>query len=513
MHWLAEEPFKGILVPYSNTHALSRIRGMLALVVLAACLLAVPATASAATRSVAPSGADSGDCTASPCASLGYAYGRAAAGDVVSVAPGRYGEQRVPDGTKAVNFHAAAPGVSLAALYNDASNVVFDGFEIDGGFAKRLGFHNSGAANSTFRNGRIGNITDEKGALLTGPNFTFDNVVFHDVLVTASDVHNECVYALDVNGLTIRNSHFYNCATMDVFFTYGTWWTPKPPAYGGVTLENNIFEHSTKAPNPNDWHYYSLYIGWTGDGGGPLSNWVVRNNSFEISAFVDPDHSAATGSRWVGNLGSWDCHAGMAYAGNVGRKCSAADKQVSPASSSRTAAAPFGWADPAAHDFRLNAGSPAIGAAVPTDAPATDRRGFARDSRPDAGAYEYGAVGPPGPGSQPPSGGPGSATGLRFRKLGLTKKTICKVPRRGCPGSTRLRVGVSHRARVSVRIARLRAGHKPRRVRSMKFMVAKQRAATIRARSLKRGNYRVTVSAKTLAGARTKTRTMVLRVR
>lgn len=40
----------------------------------------------------------------------------------------------------------------------------------------------------------------------------------------------------------------------------------------------------------------------------------------------------------------------------------------------------------------LTAGSPAIGAADPAAAPATDQRGFARDAAPDSGAFELGAV-------------------------------------------------------------------------------------------------------------------------
>ena len=39
-------------------------------------------------------------------------------------------------------------------------------------------------------------MTDEKGALVSGTNFTFDNVVFHDVRVTDPTVHNECIYAI-----------------------------------------------------------------------------------------------------------------------------------------------------------------------------------------------------------------------------------------------------------------------------------------------------------------------------
>ena len=47
-------------------------------------------------------------------------------------------------------------------------------------------------------------------------------------------------------GLTVRNSTFRNCATMDLMITRGFWWGQPP--YGGLTLENNVFGHSTQRP-------------------------------------------------------------------------------------------------------------------------------------------------------------------------------------------------------------------------------------------------------------------------
>ena len=96
---------------------------------------------------------------------------------------------------------------------------MFDGIDVDGRFAKNLALEHSGGTGITVRNSRVGNVTDEKGAIIGESGFTFDNVTFHDVLVTDSSVHNECVYATGAEGLTVRNSRFYNCATMDLFFT------------------------------------------------------------------------------------------------------------------------------------------------------------------------------------------------------------------------------------------------------------------------------------------------------
>jgi hypothetical protein len=65
-------------------------------VLLIAGLLTAPAGvaagASASTRFVSPTGADAGDCIASPCRTIGYAVGQANAGNTISVASGTYDE-------------------------------------------------------------------------------------------------------------------------------------------------------------------------------------------------------------------------------------------------------------------------------------------------------------------------------------------------------------------------------------------------------------------------------------
>jgi hypothetical protein len=119
-----------------------------------------------------------------------------------------------------------------------------------------------------------------------------------------------------------------------------------------------------------------------------MDSWVVRYNTFEGSAAIT-GKTATGSSRWVGNLGDWDCVPGMTYRYNVGAACGTTDRQVSPASSGPSAPAPFGWLNPAANDFHLAASSVAIGSGDSSDYPGTDADGLARDARPDAGALEH----------------------------------------------------------------------------------------------------------------------------
>jgi hypothetical protein len=488
---------------FSNTNPpVSSVRRLVPLLVAAVALLVATPGASAATRYVP---------TQYP--SLAAAYNAAQPGDVIELGAGAHGDQDVPGGSKAVTFKGV-PGAKVRTLENSAANVTYDGIEVDAGFAKTAGFQNHGAENVTFKNAAIGNVADEKGALVSGTNFTFDNVLFHDAIMTpggeASGVHMECVYAIVVPGMTVRNSVFRDCSVMDLFFTYGTWWSPLPPPYGGVTLENNVFAHPERISNTG-WHYYGLYVGMTANGGGTFDNWVVRNNTFEGDARVEK--SSGTGSRWVGNLGSWDCISGVTYRNNVGKKCGANDKAVSPAASNATRTAAFNWVNPGAVDFRLNSGSPAIDAADPNDAPKLDRDGLQRDPRPDAGALEYGAKPPTGNGAPYPPGSTPTRSGRPLITARLLRKKICRRARRGCKMTARLRIKTASAVSVTVRVLRLRKGKGPRVRRAFQVHVPAAKTVRIRARNLRPGRYRVVALTKDAAGTVTGRQAFKLRVR
>jgi hypothetical protein len=284
------------------------------------------------------------------------------------------------------------PGSVAATLEAKGNNNTFDGVNVDskymltGSTTGRQGIHAEGD-NNVFKNGSTYNVVDEKGALVGGTNVTFDNFDFHDVLVTDSGVHNECVYSNGPN-LTIKNSRFWNCATMDLFITRGDWWGQ--PLYGNITLINNVFAHATME-GAGSWHYYSLGI----NGGiiQEMRNWTVINNTFETE--VSGGSTPAPGTIWANNVGDWSCYPQATFVNNVGMKCSASDKAVSPAAScaqpacSNPTTAAQGWRNPSVFDFHLTASSPAIGWASPTYAPATDKDGNARVGAADAGAYEY----------------------------------------------------------------------------------------------------------------------------
>ncbi len=351
----------------------------------------LPAAADAAVRLVAPTGADSGNCLTAACASLGYAYGQAAAGDVVTIAPGSYGSQSVPGGSKPVTF-LGQPGNKSRQVLNDADNVTYDGLNVDAGGTTTTYavFETGGASGVTFKNGRIGNVVDEKGALIGGQgspaplNVVFDNVDFHDVVQRGSGVHNECMYAMAA-GLTVRNSTFRNCATMDMFVKRGDWWGQQP--FGNITIENNVFGHSV---NGSGWHYYSLY--WANDA---WSQNRVVNNTFENAVSLEGVGGGPYTGVWANNIGGgWRCLSGVTYRNNIGKTCHSTDIATNPQHScgppacGTTTYQPVGYVDPANHNFRLRADSIAVNAGSAEFAPARDRDGCTRNGAPDVGAYE-----------------------------------------------------------------------------------------------------------------------------
>ena len=234
---------------------------------------------------------------AQACGSFAAAYGAAASGDVIRVRAGSYGAQffaggvgsSQPRGTKTLTF-IGEPGNVIRQIHFGSSGLVFDGIRIDAGATKTSGaaFENSGAS-FQFKNGSIGNVRDEKGAMLNGPNMVFDNVLFHDVVLVTSGVHLECIMALWNQGMVIRNSTFRNCGIMDASIGIGDYWSPPPPPYTQVTLENNFFGNS-RFDGGGCCAAYSLALWATkmpeGSDYGVLDNWRIVGNHFETGSGV-----------------------------------------------------------------------------------------------------------------------------------------------------------------------------------------------------------------------------------
>ena len=234
----------------------------------------------------------------------------------------------------------------------------------------------------------------QTGGTPASTNLTFDGVEFHDAVATNSTVHMECIWAGGVQGFTVRNSIFRNCAYFDIFFT-----TLNGPDPKDVLLENNVFE-VTKQWNGQNAPYAINVANWLSK----AENFTFRNNVFGGDVAIQP--TSIVNMKMIGNVGAVaSCRSGVSYSYNVftAAKCSTTDKQVGLALTQ--------FVNPGGHDWRPTFGAAAIDAGNPDDFPATDRAGLLRSGPPDAGAHEYNGTPPSGDAQAPSVPAGASASG------------------------------------------------------------------------------------------------------
>ena len=250
----------------------------------------------------------------------------------------------------------------LRQLDNGASNVVFDGFDVDGAFAKaadvpqqwrQLDLQERPDRQRDRREGcaRVGQQLHVRQRPLPrrGDDMTAGRPP-------------ECLYAIVVPGMTVKNSRVQELRDdVRLFFTYGIWWVPLPPAYGGRDDGEQPCS-STRHGGCGSWHYYSLYVGYVGPGGGSCR--VGR-------CVTTPLRSTPTSTRPSGRgiVGWATSAAGRARPGSHIATTSATPA-AAPARASRPSLrllnAPLGWINPAAHDFHLTAARPRSTPPTPT---------------------------------------------------------------------------------------------------------------------------------------------------
>jgi hypothetical protein len=386
-----------------------------------------------------------------PGGNLTTAYNSAVNGDTIQLAAGSYGAWVTPIGTKSVTVNGVGPTTTFtlitcrlanAALKNFRCRCISDPSQFDGDPAAQtnnwratlledvlidgenrtvpisgtgyttgavapeyavLNHNSSLSSGNTFRRVEVRNAVNAKGHQHSGSGHTFESVYTHDITVNNTgrltepidrSVHNEGMYVLASPGLTLRGCKFFNCPTMNVFFTSSV--DAIDPRTKNVTLENCVFGHCRDASN--NWHggpcvrignteSYSIPAQLNPDGSyGPLDNFKIRYCLFEHGLVLgaitsDPaDRPVINGSEIRGCIGGWDNLAskGMVYRYNVGTKIHATDLAVSPSESTPTTPIPVGWVNPAAGDFHLTAASVAVGRGDPTNFPATDYDGAVR---------------------------------------------------------------------------------------------------------------------------------------
>ena len=91
-----------------------------------------------------------------------------------------------------------------------------------------------------------------------------------------------------MNGLTVRNSRFWDCEHFDILFNQtGT----APPT--NITVENNFMDCCRSG-------YYSVYFGATGNP--QWQNILIRNNSANKPMGLDTAGTVVGNFRFLGNI-------------------------------------------------------------------------------------------------------------------------------------------------------------------------------------------------------------------
>jgi hypothetical protein len=473
--------------------------------------LAAPSSAVAGIRYVAPSGSESATCTRSaPCGSLNRAYRLASPGQTIEIAGGTYADTSLPlDSTKTaakdVVFAAAAgarPRFS-AALHIGARHVELRGMQLSetvwidetaqnvtlrGNTMKNFQVFSSGTQaprNISFIGGSAGPSVDDNNRIASNgtsttaspTNILIDGMRIHDFTLSAgSAAHVECLQVWAVDGLTIRDSRFRNCAVFDIFLQKLPGGAAATPS--NILIENNFMQCCRSG-------YYALRL--ADHPGTHWQNVTIRNNSFDKA--INPDGGVPyTNVKILGNIGPRLSFFSGATGGEAPKPAGISVDNNVWYSGSKVGAqdlvAPSGYANAPAGDLHLKAGAAAINRGHPTDHPGTDIDGNTRPfgSAPDAGADEWTRGGPPAAPNVPPSGAP-PANPWRSPGVGVFGAAADASIRR------------AHPRRNYGRSKRLRAGARPRESFLVKFAVS-----GIANRSVKRAKLRLFVASDSSSG-------------
>lgn len=379
----------------------------------------------------------------SACASPNAAYQAASPGDTIRILTGAYGSSSINfrSGMSAarVNMYPAtgatptftdilwkASYVNMVGAFTfrtldigDVPNIVnpqritdvtFDGITVDHQDATtptRRTMMVSATDNVTVRNFDIGNTTaglnvgEDSNLVQTlgGPavyntNLTFEYGRLHDNgSPSVTNAHNECMYAVNVAPLTVRNVLFESCTYYGIFLTDFN--DPGIPETGdNLLIENNVFRQGqTSDGSPYVWAIsFHPQVDQT-----PVTNAVIQYNTIENGLSLGftgtPGSLTVRGNiiakgAWQDDASSAQCRTGVTFTKNVMPTNCGATNTTRTEAQIRADWVSVNTTWGAAEDFHLVTGAAAIGQGDTASYPATDIDLVARTSPPDAGAYK-----------------------------------------------------------------------------------------------------------------------------
>jgi parallel beta-helix repeat protein len=260
-----------------------------------ACAAIVGLTGSAAfaapkaTRYVSTSGTDSGDCTASPCLTIGYAVGQANAGDTVSVASGTYAESVTV--TKELSLVGSGATIDATGSLN---GIVISGAGAAGTVVRGFTIVNANLE-GLFAN-KTSDLTIADNTLMHNDAFG----PFHPLCVAQPDDCGEALHLQSVTGSTVSD----NLVQDNVGGILLT--DEDGPTSGNTISGNSVLDNTLDCGITLASHWFNFGAPVAPDVAGVYENKILRNTSngngaAGIGIFAGPPGAAAWGNLVVAN--------------------------------------------------------------------------------------------------------------------------------------------------------------------------------------------------------------------
>jgi parallel beta-helix repeat protein len=271
---------------------------------------AASAAASAATRYVSTHGVDTGDCTLTPCHTIGYAVGQAAPGDTIKVAPGTYAESvtigkqltvdgggeafhgaedeapRHDHGRRSATIDASGKDNGVVITGSDASGTVLRGFTVENA-------------------GREGIFANQTSGLTISDNVLRDNDAYgpFSPQCPASDP-DDCGEALHLQSVTnsVLSDNLVRNNVGGILLT-----DEDGPTSGNLITRNRVLNNTKDCGITLASHFFHLGGPVSPDAGGVYLNQVLHNTSTGngsagIGVFAGPPGAAAWGNVVIDNV-------------------------------------------------------------------------------------------------------------------------------------------------------------------------------------------------------------------